>query len=76
MPRSFRSLVLSPTEVQLYWDPAPNEDSRISGYTIYQVCNDCTAKLVVVFKPMGAETIEVSDSCFVLSEPNEQLVHG
>ncbi|XP_015757777.1 PREDICTED: netrin receptor DCC-like [Acropora digitifera] len=37
VPRNFHSLVLSPTEVKLSWGPAPNENSRISGYTIYQV---------------------------------------
>ncbi|KAK2562380.1 Sortilin-related receptor [Acropora cervicornis] len=39
VPRSFHSLVLSPTEVKLSWGPAPNENSRISGYTIYQAMN-------------------------------------
>ena len=68
VPRNFHSLVLSPTEVKLSWGPAPNENSRISGYTIYQVSNEWTSRLVVVFKPMRTATVQVSDSCLVSSE--------
>ena len=69
VPRSFHSMVLSPTEVRLSWGPAPNKNSRISGYTIYQVSNEWTSRLVIVLNPMRAETIWVSESRLVLSQP-------